>query len=521
MILDQYGNPIQHGVASASGKWAERRWEAARTDRLNEAHWTYADGRDINDDLVGYGEKLWQRTTYEVSNNPIVRGMIESHQADMIGAEGPTLRVVTSEDDADNKYARALEEIWREWWYDCDINGIIAGPDLLRQWIRMFWQCGDAVTQLVNDSSADTLIKTRVHSIHPRRLATPPERGSDFNLFMGVERTPTGRPTAYHIDQSAQGEFAMELPRYERINASNVLHVFEQEEPGQARGVPWLASVLQVAADLRDFDVQVLDAARQAADGGVILYSDHPDVEPVIVNEDVPAPRRRQQTAPPGWKPMQIQSQQPQNNYVEYRKERHRDLGRPMAMPAMVVRLDSSSHNFSSSRFDGQMYGRVCAAKQAWLVRSGLNRLVRTIEKEALRVGQSGESKRLGRRPERVELQWGWPPPLYRAADPVKEAKAATARMANGTSTLSQELASEGKTLAGQLEEATREAREIHKAITQLRDAGVELRDAGILQPASTQEQERAAADKWIAGLFSLAIEENSDNLKVETSNAS
>lgn len=496
MILDIHGKPIGQSTDSALRGWSQRRWESAETSRLNSAHWSKADGRTINEDLISYGQVLWHRIAYEIANNPIIAGMIETHKADLIGAEGPTLRVVTSDDDRDNAYARQLEEGWEDWWESPDINGILSGPDLLRQWIQMFWQCGEVLVQHVTDNNAGTPVSLRLHSLHPRRLATPPGRESKRYLAMGVLRTKTGKPRTYYIDQAPEDDLLSMTGEFVGISAQNITHIFEQQEPGQIRGVPWLATVLQVAADIRDYDVQVLDAARQAADSGVILHTDHPDAPFMLVNEDVEVVRRRERTAPPGWKPMQIKAEQPTTNYPQYRTERHRDLGRPRAMPAMVVRLDSSSHNFSSARFDAQMYGRVNAATQHMMARIGLNPMVRTVETELLRAGAAGDSRGItARRPRRVKFEWGWPPALYRAADPVKEAKGQAERLRNRTTTLADELAAEGRNFERHIEQLVRESNR--------------LREAGLLPPAESGDEDRAGAERWIAELFARAIEEH------------
>jgi hypothetical protein len=70
---------------------------------------------------------------------------------------------------------------------------------------------------------------------------------------------------------------------------------------------------------------------------------------------------------PPGWKPWQYSASQPPVQYPDFRAERHRELGRPFGMPLLMVRLDSSKHNYSSARLDTQTYNRTVSGIQCWL----------------------------------------------------------------------------------------------------------------------------------------------------------
>ncbi len=139
------------------------------------------------------------------------------------------------------------------------------------------------------------------------------------------------------------------------IPAIDIMHGWDEAsaEAGQARGVPWAQIGLPVAADLRDYDVQVLDAARAAADMALYAFTQHPDAEFV---SDVPASvefrRRRLNNLAPGWQLAQVQPHHPTATYKEHRQERQGDLGRSEGVPSMVTRLDARDHNYSSARFD-------------------------------------------------------------------------------------------------------------------------------------------------------------------------
>lgn len=414
-----------------------RRWDAAQTHRLNRAHWQGVTGRTINLDLVEYLESLRTRIAHEVANNSDAEGVIVTHIADVVGDEGPLLQV-----QSDNpEYNARLEDLWKEWWAQPDITGELTGVDLLDLWIRSCWLNGEFLVQILVDENAPGPIKERLHNLAPRRLATPPgETGAD-QIILGVRRNKYGRPLGYSISNPPEQEYGVALTAddYEELKPQDILHQFIRLEAGQVRGVPWFATGLPVTADLRDYDTEVLDAARAAADYAVYLHTDHPDAAYLEVNESVPIERRTTSTLPPGWKAKSVQPTHPPTRYVEYRDEQLRKLGSPAAMPLMIVKRDSRKHNYSSARFDDRVYDRAIKRLRAWLARNTLNRLVGILA----RVGGMGENPILPPRPTRVRYKWNWP--ARPNVDQVKEDKAASERLKNETSCLRDECGAQGK----------------------------------------------------------------------------
>ena len=456
----------------------ERRWESGKTDRLNKAHWAAANGADINSDLNQFQETLRNRSIYEAANNPLVKGVIETHTNDLIGRDGPPLQVQSAENP---EYGKQLEKFWKVFWKDPDISGMHSMPEKMRLWVHALWNTGDFLDQIVDDPNARGPIKMKLKGIHSRRLASPFNAALSDNIILGIARDKNGRPTKYYFQKEQFfGSSMLPTLEYEEVPARNVIHGFRAEEPDQVRGVPWMAPVLQPTADLRDFSTQVMDAARQAADGGIIYYTEHEDAEYIEFDGTIPIKRRQAQTAPPTWKPFQLKPEQPSTGYVEFYHERAREIGRPINMPLMMVLLDSGDHNYSSARFDGQIYLRGLQVIQGWLERVALNRLVDMIATEARLAGK------LPAAPSDVNYSWTWPVPPH--VDPKKEADAEKTRLQNLTMTLTKALAAQGIDIEAHFAELKRE-RELAK------EAGIDLE--GLLKaPAPKSEPEEPRKDK-------------------------
>jgi len=97
----------------------------------------------------------------------------------------------------------------------------------------------------------------------------------------GIEYDDLGRRVAYHLFRhhpGAVGRFGAFLsPESRRVPASEVLHVFRQDRPGQMRGVSWYAPVALKLQDNDDhLDAQLM-RQKIAACFAAFIYADDPD----------------------------------------------------------------------------------------------------------------------------------------------------------------------------------------------------------------------------------------------------
>lgn len=424
-----------------------RRWESAETHRLNSAHWKNANGQNINADLLSHLESLRTRSAYEAANNPIVAGVIATYQDDVVGQNGPMLQVQSDSES----YNERLEEIWADWWDSPELNGQLSGPAMLRQWIYSLWINGELLGQIVTGKDRGP-VRMRVLPLHPRRLGTPPEFSGEPDMSLGIRFSKEGRPRQYMISDERPSEVFSFVPtQYSPIPADLIIHEFDRLEPHQVRGVPWLAPVLQVVADLRDFDHEVLQAARLSANHTGVLQNLHQDAPFLDVNSSTEIEAGQMATLPAGWEFKSMAATQPSAQYKEYRHERIRELGRPVNMPLMKILLSSAEHNFSSARFDNLGYVRGIQCKQAMIRRRIMNRLAAEVAREA------ELSRELPARPKRVKFEWTWPG--ISTIDPQKEDKATTERLTNYTETLAEASARSGGNWEDRLVQIAREVK--------------------------------------------------------------
>ena len=421
-------------------------WAAGNDSRLNGPQWAYAHDSSINWDLENGGlETVRQRAALEAKRNPIVAGVIKTHVDDVVGPYGPKLRIRSS----NRAYDRAAEGVWNAWWAMPDVNGVLSGVEILRLDVETLWPSGEFIHELLTVPEPDGPVSLGLSTIHPRRLMSPIAGPSDVRL--GVRCSRLGRPLSYFIAE--EGDYRYGYPSSSSpVDADSVIHGFHMSEPGQIRGVPYLASSLQAISDLREFGIQTLDAARNAADFGVMLHTDEPDEDPIeyTSSECYDIERGKIQIAPPGWKVTSMGSSHPGPQFVDFVRERLREIGRPVSMPLLMILLDASKHNYSGARFDSLVYRRSIRAEQAWLERVMLNRLLRLVELEAYLAGALPR-----RRPKAKRVEWIWPSPPE--VDPDKHAKSEERFLANGTQTYADACGLHGSDADMQLEALARE----------------------------------------------------------------
>jgi len=422
------GKPPQHARAN-------RAWEGADTTRLNASHWQNVSENVLGDMPTDLPE-LHRRTRHESINNPLLDGAIETQQTNTVSARGPALQCLTQ----DNDFNAMVEAIFHEWSDDCEYQDGLSLVDLLDGWVAQWMTYGEVLArEIIGPSvSAYKIFDIGPESIDSNLMAR--------NIHSGIEVDDSGRVVAYRIFDPSNPQTKDRLP------ASLALHLYRRRFAQQRRGFPGFASVLQIAADLRDYDDQVQDAARAAADHAVFFVSNHPDSEFVEPTETVlPWRRRVRQYIRPGWDVKQLQGHQPAANYVDYRREKQTDIGGAMEMPWMVLRKDASNHNMSSARFDGSRYAKSIERFQAKMERRLLNQIVRRLVRLAQYEGllpptpipTAMESLRFEFPNILLPLQWTWPKPP--AVDNYKDALAERIKLENGTLALSEAIANDGR----------------------------------------------------------------------------
>ena len=251
---------------------------------------------------------------------------------------------------------------------------------------------------------------------------------------MGFAGDDDGIPETYYFQKRKPfGASWLQTGEFESVDARFIDHGYLHHDPEQSIGYPLLASALDPIAQIRDYDTHVMDAADLAASmsgwftnkdpDGAKFQATSSDGDPI--GFAVAEKRRTFRAAPNGWEVVFPPANQPTAEYVGHRKERQAEIGRAAAMPLMLIRLDSSGHNYSSARFDNENYRRQLANWQAWIARRSLLRMVRRLFRDLQLAGE------LRRPPRGVRYLFHWSPPSE--VDEMKSRGAEKIGLANKT----------------------------------------------------------------------------------------
>ena len=401
--------PIQerNAYGAAEGEaFGVRRYDVARNSRLTQSHWVHATGESINHDLAADIESLQAQASYEYSRNAYFRGVVRTYALHVVGPRGPRLQVRST----NKQFNRKVERAWRQVFRMPDPAGLMTGVDSLKATVKHLLLAGRSLNTFAMTRRPGP-VKFGWQTIHPRRLQNPRGMASDPWVLGGVRYRPSdGAPVEYYFDRPRGVVGGTGATRYQTQPkpADMVQDIFFIEEGEQVIGEPQLASALGPAAELRDYDKNVMAAASLAAKQTVFLEATHPeavlDLDPLPESATVHAGAMN--AAPIGWGVKTPTPQHPMAQYTAFHHEKLAELGRAIHMPLMLVLLSSRESNFSSAQYDGEIYSDGVAETQALIDNKSLDGALEQVVTELVLAGETG-------RPDEYEFIWSWPKPPH------------------------------------------------------------------------------------------------------------
>lgn len=325
-------------------------YDAAQTNHENEAHWRLADSlsaRAAHNPAVR--RILRQRARYEVANSPLARGILKK-LANFVVGTGPRLQLATK----DKAFNRAVARRWTQW--------SVAVRLAAKLWLmrKSKAESGECFALLTTNHGLRHPVKLDLRCIEADQVMDPRLLAETQRASDGIVYDDFGNPLSYKILRQHPGD--MIFPGISPLEAddypaSQVLHYFTAERPGQLRGVPEITAALPLFAMRRRFLLSVLAAAETAADiAGVLKTQGVPEAsdneklcEPLDVFE---VERRMLMTLPDGYDLQQFRAEQPQTTLAMFDRVLVSEMGRCFNMPYAIAAADSSEYNFASGKLD-------------------------------------------------------------------------------------------------------------------------------------------------------------------------
>lgn len=175
-----------------------------------------------------------------------------------------------------------VERLFKAWAPYSDADGILGFYSQQAQILLSCIQDGECFVRFRGRRPEDGLpvpLQIQVLEADFVPLHMNEQRPDGSSIVAGIELDAIGRRVAYHMHRRHPGDGMWGGHNVEtvRVPASEVIHVFEPQRPGQLRGVPWAAPAMVRLYDLLGYEDAELVRKKAAAHHVGFITSPSPD----------------------------------------------------------------------------------------------------------------------------------------------------------------------------------------------------------------------------------------------------
>lgn len=260
-------------AARAQINFAMSAYTGAAKDRNATKSWSVTNA-DADGDILPDLETLRTRSRDLIRSNPLAAGALNTKVTSIIGTG---LRV-QSQIDADylglsmgqaDKWQRDAEREFRFFsgTNACDVERTYSFPLMQDLAMRSVFENGDIFVLLPFVEREGFPWGTKIQLVEADRVCNKDYEFDSDTLAGGIEKDSHGAPVRCHILETHPNKSASEkygqwsVVDFFGINRRNVLHVYKKLRPGQTRGVPDLAPVIEAFKQLGRYTEAELMAA--------------------------------------------------------------------------------------------------------------------------------------------------------------------------------------------------------------------------------------------------------------------
>ncbi|MDA8122254.1 MAG: phage portal protein [Deltaproteobacteria bacterium] len=219
---------------------------------------------------------LRERSRDLVRNAPLAGGAINTVCTSVVGT-GLKLRsridreILKMDEAAADAWERQTEREWRLWakTAECDVARTLDFAAIQDLVFRQVLENGDVFILMPSILRTGQPYGMRLQVVEGDRICNKDNAKDTRTLAGGVERDENGAPVAYHIMDQHPGALIGPIRRSwtvvqafgNRTGRRNVLHLYKVLRPGQTRGVPYLAPVIESLKGLDRYTEAEITAA--------------------------------------------------------------------------------------------------------------------------------------------------------------------------------------------------------------------------------------------------------------------
>lgn len=277
--------------------------------------------------------------------------------------------------------AKVLAETWAAWSKVADADARLELAGLVATAYRAAERDGEVLIRLRTRRPEDGLpVPLQLQVLEIDWLDTGKQGANNLNpIVNGIEYDALGKPAAYWLHPCHPGEMAsLRKTTPQRVPASQIIHYYNPERPGQGRGFSRLAPIITRVRDLtlyEDAEIQRKNLETRlsvlASGDASLLASAAPelDADPDTARQTGELgslPSGGLIELPPGVN-VTVVEPKASPGYVDYVKFGLQIIAAGFGVPYEAMVGDVSQTNFSSARVRLQDFRRECEQTQ-WLV---------------------------------------------------------------------------------------------------------------------------------------------------------
>jgi lambda family phage portal protein len=406
----------------------KRKYEGASNTRRT-AGWRTS-GSSQNKEAEGDLAKLRERSRDLVRNNPYASRGIAVIANNAVG------RGIIPAFKRNGKVEPAIQEIWKQWaeTTEIDDDAMMNIYGIQNLAMRAVVESGECFIRKIVSPGATFPFRLQVleSDFLPVNTLTASKSNS---VVQGIELDAAGRRLAYHFYTEHPGDNKASLSTV-RVPASEVIHIYRRERPGQLRGIPWLASVIIKLRDFDEFEDAQLVRQKIAACFSVFVQdieaaSDLGSTDSDLIEKLEPG---LIETLPPG-KQVTFANPPGVTGYQEYSSVILHSIAAGLGVTYESLTGDLSQVNFSSARMGWLEFQRNIEVWRSVMIDAQMNATLSLWFYEGLII--------LGINPVGIMAQWT--APRREMIDPTREVPAKVTAIRAGIETLSDVIRERGK----------------------------------------------------------------------------
>jgi len=399
-------------------------------------------------------------------NNPYTRHFLNMLAVNVVGPTGFQHQArVRNNDGQLNRFTNnQIEEGWAEWCDDVTIGQPLSLNAFQRQSIKGVGCDGERFVRIWRGHEANRfgLALEAVNADMLDETYNVPKSDDANEIRMGVEVNGFGRPVAYHFWNKPEKILGTDFSPRERkrVPADEVIHLYDQDEANQTRGITWLLAVAVNLKMLDGYTEAELVAARTAAakQGWFVKKGDTPQAGEGLTPDEnnrvaLEANPGLMDFAPDGYEFQSWTPEHPTGAFADFVKSKVREIATGVSVSYNALASDLENVNYSSLRSGLLLERDMWRMLQQWWIGMFLRRVYREWLNSALLTGALS----LGPRTASKFVACKWTPRGWPWVDPEKDVNAAIAGIQSGLDSRTDTLAEQGRDFESILERLAEE----------------------------------------------------------------